>query len=312
MGGCVTGGAGFIGSHLIEALLTEGHEVVVVDNLVTGHLRNLDSVTSRITFHEGNVGDLDLMTEALQNVEVIFHLAALASVPRSIERPLDTHRETLTASVNLLEAARTTGVRRIVYAASSSAYGDQPGESKVETMLPRPMSPYAAAKTAMEFFFSAWARAYGLETVGLRYFNVFGPRQDPEGAYAAVIPRFITKLMAGESPVITGDGNQSRDFTPVANVIHGNLLAMSATDLPSGVVMNLACGHRITLPELVDSLNQVMGTSLEPVYTDPRSGDIRHSLADISRARTLLGYEPVVDFNEGLRRTVEFARQHWT
>lgn len=308
---CVTGGAGFIGSHIVEALVNRGDDVVVVDNLITGHRTNLDSVADHITWYEGNCGDADLMSRALVDVEAVCHQAALTSVPRSMDHPLETHAETLTSSVVTLETARQAGVRRFVFAASSSAYGDQPGKFKQEDMFPLPKSPYAAAKTALEFYASAWSRAFGMTSIGLRYFNVFGPRQDPDSAYAAVIPRFIRKLLDGKPPVITGDGDQSRDFTYVANVVDANLRALDTPDLPDASVVNIACGQQVTLPELVAALNRAAGTFINPVFAPTRPGDVRHSLADIHRARELLGYQPVTTFEDGLQATWNHARKHW-
>lgn len=299
----VTGGAGFIGSHITEALVAAGHEVRVVDNLSSGKISNLHAVRDRLAFHEGNCSDEMLMMRVLKGAQAVVHQAALTSVQRSMRSPLETFRETLAASVTTLECARHAGVGRFVYAASSSAYGNTPAECKTEDLYPLPLSPYAASKVSLEMFAQAYARGFGMMTVGLRYFNVFGPRQDPDSEYAAVIPRFIKSMRQGIPPVITGDGNQSRDFTFVRNVVEANLRALDLPHDASGIVVNVATGRRITLPELVASLNKVSGLSLRPTFAPARPGDVRHSLADLARARTLLGYEPVVDFETGLSET---------
>jgi UDP-glucose 4-epimerase len=309
MGIClVTGGAGFIGSHVATALVERGKRVRVLDNLVSGHRSNLAHVRDRVEFVEGDLVNRPDVERALAGVDVVFHQAALASVPRSVERPLDTNAACVTGTVNLLDAARKADVRRIVFAASSSAYGDQVTPSKSEELMPAPLSPYAAAKLAGEFYCQAFTATYGLETVALRYFNVFGPRQDPQSQYAAVIPKFITEMLAGRPPVIFGDGKQSRDFTYIDNVVHGNLLAAEAT-AAVGRTINVACGQSYTLLELVDGINRALGTNIEPVFEPPRVGDVRDSLADISLARELMGYEPVIDFNDGLARAIDFYRQ---
>ncbi len=308
MGIClVTGGAGFIGSHVTTALVERGQRVRVLDNLISGHRSNLAPLRDRVEFVEGDLVNRSDVEHALAGVDVVFHQAALASVPRSVERPLDTNAACVTGTVNLLDAARKAGVRRIVFAASSSAYGDQVTPSKNEGLMPAPLSPYAAAKLAGEFYCQAFTATYGLETVSLRYFNVFGPRQDPQSQYAAVIPKFITEMLAGQRPVIFGDGKQSRDFTYIDNVVHGNLLAAEAP-AAVGRTINVACGQSYNLLQLVDGINRALGTSIEPVFEPPRVGDVRDSLADISLARELLGYEPIIDFNDGLRRTIEFYR----
>ena len=303
----VTGGAGFIGSHIVEALLARNDEVRVLDNFSTGLRSNVEPFTARIELLEADLVDADAVAGAVDGVDCIFHEAALASVPRSVEAPLDTHDACVTGTVTLLDAARRAGVRRVVYAASSSAYGDQPTSPKCETDLPAPLSPYGAAKLASEYFCSAFAATYGLETVCLRYFNVFGPRQDPNSQYSAVIPRFITSMLEGNSPTIYGDGGQSRDFTHVANVVEANLLAAEAANV-SGLVMNVATGSAISLLDLVARINDLLGTGVEPVHEPPRVGDIRESLADITLARRVLGYEPSVDFDEGLRRSIDYYR----
>jgi UDP-glucose 4-epimerase len=245
---------------------------------------------------------------AVDGVEVVFHEAALASVPHSVEAPLDTNAACVTGTVNLLDAARQAGVRRLVFGASSSAYGDNPIAAKHEGLLPSPLSPYAAAKLAGEFYCQAFTATYGLETVSLRYFNVFGPRQDPKSQYAAVIPKFITEMLAGRRPTIFGDGRQSRDFIYVDNVVHGNLLA-AAAPAAVGRAINLGCGESFDLLQLVAGINRALGTNIEPIFEPPRAGDVRDSLADISLARELLNYQPTVSFEQGLARTIDFYRQ---
>ncbi|MBN2024472.1 MAG: SDR family oxidoreductase [Pirellulales bacterium] len=303
----VTGGAGFIGSHIAEVLIERGDAVRVIDNLSTGRLVNIEPFRDRIEFLEADLRDADAVAEAVRGVDCVFHQAALASVPRSVESPLDTHAHCVTATVALLDAARRAGVRRVVYAASSSAYGDQPFSSKRETDLPAPLSPYAAAKLAGEYYLRAFAATYGLETVCLRYFNVFGPRQDPDSPYSAVIPLFITAMLAGRQPVIYGDGLQSRDFTFIGNVVDANLLASEAQDV-SGRVFNCGNGRSTDLLTLIRSLNALLGTRIEPRHEPPRPGDVRHSMADISQAHACLGYEPRVGFDEGLRRSIDYYR----
>jgi UDP-glucose 4-epimerase len=303
----VTGGAGFIGSNIVEALVDRGDRVRVLDNFSTGYRHNLDGIDGEIEIIEGAVQAPDVVAEAVAGVDCVFHQAALASVPRSVERPLDTNEACVTGTVNLLNEARKAGVRRVVYAASSSAYGDQPFSSKRETDLPAPLSPYAVAKLAGEYYCQAFCHTYGLETIGIRYFNVFGPRQDPDSPYSAVIPIFITKLLRGESPTIHGDGYQSRDFTFVENVVHGNLLAADSLK-GVGQTINIANGRSTTLMSLLQKLNELLGTAIAPDHTDPRPGDVRDSLADISRARELLGYEPPVSFDDGLTRSIDYYR----
>jgi UDP-glucose 4-epimerase len=304
----VTGGAGFIGSHIVTALVGRGDRVRVLDNLSTGHRSNLDHVRDRVELVVGDVAKRADVERAVAGVEVVFHEAALASVPRSVAAPLDTNDACVTGTVTLLDAARRAGVRRVVYAGSSSVYGNRAGTAaKHETDLPDPLSPYAAAKLAGELYCQAFTASYGFETVTVRYFNVFGPRQDPESQYAAVIPKFITAMLAGQRPTIFGDGRQSRDFTYVDNVVDGNLLAADAPEAV-GHSINVACGRQYTLLELVAALNRALGTDLEPVFDPPRPGDVHDSLADVSLARKLLGYSPAVDFDEGLRRTIQYYR----
>ncbi len=303
----VTGGAGFIGSHIVEALVRRGDRVRVLDNLSTGNKQNLAEVADRVELIEGDVNDSAKVAQAVRGVDCIFHEAALASVPRSVESPLESHAACATGTVNVLDQARRAGVRRVVYAASSSAYGNQPHSAKREGDLPSPLSPYAAAKLASELYCQAFFHTYGLETVCLRYFNVFGPRQDPHGPYAAVIPLFITKLLAGERPLIYGDGKQSRDFAFVENVVHANLLAAEVPGV-AGQTFNVGCGRSVSLLELIHALNLLLGSNVEPVFQPARAGDVRDSLADITHTVNDLGYDPRVDLEEGLRRCVEFYR----
>jgi UDP-glucose 4-epimerase len=301
----VTGGAGFIGSHIAEALVRRGDRVRLLDNLSTGHLSNIADFRDRVEFVHADLLDARAVAEAVAGVDCIFHEAALASVPLSVERPLDTHAACVTGTVNVLDAARRAGVRRVVYAGSSSAYGNRPTSPKRESDLPAPISPYAAAKLAAEQYCQAFAATFGLETVVLRYFNVFGPRQDPASPYSAVIPLFITALLSARPPVIFGDGRQSRDFSFVANVVHANLLAADAPDAP-GHVINVADGKSTSLLRLLELLGELLHVDLEPRYEPPRVGDVRESLADIGQAKKLLGYEPAVSFAEGLRRSIDY------
>ena len=305
----VTGGAGFIGSHIAAALAGAGERVRVLDDLSTGYAENLAEIGGDLEFVRGGVTDADALGRALEGVEVVFHEAAIPSVPRSVETPEVTHRACVEGTFALLNAARAAGVRRLVYAASSSAYGDQPTLPKVEDMRPEPLSPYAAAKLVGEYYCQVWTRVYGFETVALRYFNVFGPRQDPSSQYSGVISRFISALASGGRPVIYGDGEQSRDFTYVSNVVDGNLRAAESPQAV-GRVINVATGRQTTLNELLESLKKIIGrTDIEAEYREPRLGDVRHSLADITRAREWLGYEPRVGLEEGLRHTLEWWRR---
>jgi UDP-glucose 4-epimerase len=304
----VTGGAGFIGSHIAEALVARGDRVRVFDNLSTGYRTNMQGFIDKIEFLQADLLDAEALKKAVAGVDCIFHEAALASVPRSVEKPLDTHAHCVTGTVNLLDAARRGGVRRVVYAASSSAYGDLPYSSKRESDYPQPLSPYAAAKLACEFYCQSFSAVFGIETVALRYFNVFGPRQDPGSPYSAVIPLFITALLAGKQPVIYGDGLQSRDFTFVANVAKANLLAADAPGV-SGRTINAANGRATDLLTLLDQLNRLLGTNVKPRFEAPRPGDVRESLADIALARKYLKYEPDVDFEEGLRRSIDYYKK---
>jgi len=304
----VTGGCGFIGSHIVRGLLQAGHRVRVLDNLCTGHRENIAEVEDQVEFIHGDINDSHAVQKALDGVERVFHQAALASVPMSLERPLDTNQACVTGTLNMLHWSVQAKVKRFVYAASSSAYGDSPTSSKRESDLPQTLSPYAAAKLAGEFYCQSYFHSFGLETVGIRYFNVFGPRQDPNSPYSAVIPLFVSRILSGEQPSIYGDGLQSRDFTYVANIVRGNILA---SEVPSigGRIFNIADGRRTTLLQLLELLAKLLGKEITPVFLPPRVGDVRESLADISLARKVLGYEPIVGLEEGIRQTIDYYRQ---
>lgn len=299
----VTGGAGFIGSHIAERLLQEGHTVRVVDNLMTGKRSNLALLKGKVEFYEVSITDLEALRPLFKGVDTVFHHAALASVPLSIDNPLFSHEHNATGTLNVLIAARDAGVRRVVYAASSAAYGNDASEQQVETSLPKPLSPYGVSKLAGEYYCQSFAQVYKLETVCLRYFNVFGARQDPTSHYAAVIPLFITRMIDGQAATIYGDGLQSRDFCFVENVVHGNLLAADAPKA-NGETINIATGKRVNLLELVQQINAYLGTHIEPIHVEGRTGDVKHSRADITKAQALLDYEPLVDFESGLKQTV--------
>jgi nucleoside-diphosphate-sugar epimerase len=306
----ITGGAGFIGSHIVDALLAQGAQVRVLDNLATGKRENLAHSFSRFDWIEGDIRDLDTCRSACAGVDFVLHQAALGSVPRSVKDPLTTHAVNATGSLNMLVAARDAGVKRFVYAASSSTYGDHPGLPKIEDLIGNPLSPYAVTKYANELYAQVFGRCYGLETVGLRYFNVFGPRQDPFSQYAAVIPLFVSALLRGVPPTINGDGEQSRDFTFVANVVEANLHACTAPVAAVGQVFNVACGERTTLNQLYGQLQELLGTQIAAIYGPERAADVRHSLADISKARQLLDYSGRVRFAEGLQRSIAWYREN--
>jgi UDP-glucose 4-epimerase len=303
----VTGGAGFIGSALVRALLERGQRVRVVDNFLTGRRENLSEVQNQLELFETDICDLEMLHMAFRGVDYVLHEAALPSVPRSIRDPVTTNRVNVEGTLNVLLAARDAGVRRVVYAASSSAYGDTPTLPKVETMSPRPISPYGVTKLAGELYAQVFTKVYGLETVCLRYFNVFGPRQDPTSPYSGVLSKFITALLRGEPPIVYGDGEQSRDFTYVDNVVEANLLACEKP-AAAGKVINIATGSRQTLNHTLALLRKIIDADLSVTYGPPRPGDILHSLADITVARQLLGYEPTISFQDGLRRTVDWYR----
>ncbi|RMF50514.1 MAG: SDR family oxidoreductase [Chloroflexota bacterium] len=304
----VTGGAGFIGSHLVDALLARGETVRVVDNFATGSREYIESVRDQIAFYEVDIADLDALREPMQGVDYVLHQAAIPSVPRSVADPRLTHDSCATGTLNVLIAARDAQVKRVIYAASSSAYGDIEGTYKREDMPPCPLSPYAVAKLVGEQYCQVFYNIYGLETVALRYFNVFGPRQDPNSPYSAVIPLFIKAMLAGAQPIVFGDGTQSRDFTYIENVVQGNLLACKADGRVAGKVINLACGESINLLDLIAAINTLLGTHIVPIFAEPRPGDVKHSCADIRLARELLGFTPSVSFEEGLRRTLAWLR----
>jgi nucleoside-diphosphate-sugar epimerase len=302
----VTGGAGFIGSHLSDELVRRGHRVRVVDNLVTGNRRNLDHIPA-VEFLEGDLADRDVAGRAVEGIEYVLHQAAIPSVPRSVKDPLTSNEANVTGALNLLVAARDARVKRLVYAGSSSVYGDTPTLPKREDMPPKPLSPYALQKLMAEQYCQMFTRLYGFETVTTRYFNVFGPRQDPGSPYSGVISLFSSAILDGRQPVIYGDGEQTRDFTYVANVVDGVLRACEAPKA-AGEAINVATGGRISLNDLLRVMNKICGTKAEPIYKEPRAGDVRDSQADISKARALLGYEPIVGFEEGLRQTLDWFR----
>jgi nucleoside-diphosphate-sugar epimerase len=302
----VTGGAGFIGSHLTEELVRRGERVRVVDSLVTGKRQNLAHIPG-VEFVEGDLADVDIAQRAVEGVDFVLHQAAIPSVPRSVQDPLTSHRANVDATLNVLIAARDAGVKRVVYAGSSSAYGDTPTLPKVETMGTAPLSPYALQKLVGEQYCQMFTQLYGLETVTIRYFNVFGPRQDPSSPYSGVISLFISALCEKRRPVIYGDGEQTRDFTYVANVVDGVLRARNAPGT-SGEVVNVATGGRISINTLFQSVRDLVGGGVDPVYSPARAGDVRDSQADIDKARRLLGYEPHISFEEGLKRTVDWYR----
>ena len=307
----VTGGAGFIGSSIVEKLLASGEAVRVIDDFSTGRRQNLEGLTGRLEIVEGSICDAETVKKAVHGVEVIFHQAAIPSVARSVENPAATMNVCVQGTTIVLEAARQGGVRRVIYAASSSAYGNTPTLPKIETMPAAPLSPYAVAKLAGEHLMRVFAHIHKLETLSLRYFNVFGPRQDPNSQYAAVIPNFITSALTGRRPIVYGDGEQTRDFCFIENTVGANLLAAASTAKLAGQVVNIACSDRISLNQLLQMIGEETGTKPNPEYRPTRAGDVRDSLADINAARELIGYDPKVRVREGLRRTIE-AFRHFT
>jgi nucleoside-diphosphate-sugar epimerase len=303
----VTGGAGFIGSNICRRLVGEGVSVRVLDNLSTGKKSNLDDIIGQIEFVEGDMGDAATACDAMEDVDVVLHQGAVPSVPLSVEDPARTHRHCIDATFNMLIAARDMGVNRFVYAASSSAYGDSPTMPKVETMNTNPLSPYAVAKMVGEYYCKVFYDVYGLETISLRYFNVFGPYQDPKSQYAAAIPAFVVSILKEISPTIYGDGLQSRDFTFIDNVVEANLLAARAAKT-EGQVVNIACGEVITINAIIEMINDIVGKDVKAEYAPERAGDVKHSLADITLAREVIGYEPLVNFKDGLEKAIEWYR----
>jgi len=299
----VTGGAGFIGSHIAEELMERGHKVRIVDNFLTGKRENIASFLDKIELIEGDIRDFNLCKRASDGVDFVLHQAALPSVPRSIEDPLTTNEINVKGTLNLLLASRDAGVKKFVFASSSSVYGDDPRLPKKEGEEGAPLSPYAISKLVGEMYCQVFSQIYSLSTVCLRYFNIFGPRQDPYSQYSAVIPNFINKMVKGESPTIFGDGEQSRDFTYVANVVEANKLAVEAKDV-SGEILNIACGERTTVNSLVIEINQILKKDIKAIYDKLRPGDVMHSYADISEAENVLKYKPLVSFTEGLKRTI--------
>ena len=304
----VTGGAGIIGSHLVAGLLSQGHFVRVVDNFLTGKKENLAEVSDQIELIEGDIRDFSLCQEIVQGIDWLFHQAALPSVPRSVEDPQLSNEINVTGTVNLLTAARNRQVKKFIFASSSSVYGDDPNLPKREDVLGQPLSPYAVSKRVGELYGQVFHQLYGLPIVCLRYFNIFGPRQDPYSQYAAVIPNFITRMLKDQPPVIFGDGHQSRDFTYVANVVEANLKA-AAAEVKDKMIFNIACGQRIEVVELAAKIREILKKDIQPVYDPPRAGDIKHSFADISLARDYIHYQPVVSFEEGLRRTIAWYQK---
>ena len=303
----VTGGAGFIGSNTVEELVRRGHSVVVLDDLSGGKEENLADVRNKITFIKGTISDIEIVRKAMHEAEYVLHLAARTSVPRSVKDPIETNRINIDGTLNVLVAARDAKLKRVVFAASSSAYGETPTLPKVETMQPEPISPYGVTKYVGELYAQTFGRCYGLENVSLRYFNIFGPKQDPSSPYSGVLAKFCTAYLEDAQPVIFGDGEQTRDFTYVENAVQANLLACEAPNI-SGKIFNIGTGVRFSLNQTVQLLSQVSGKRLEVKHDPPRDGDIRDSLADITAARKFLAYEPQVDFEEGLRRTFEWYR----
>lgn len=301
----VTGGAGFIGSNLVEALLKRGFKVRILDNFSSGKRGNIKEFINDIELIEGDIRSFHLVQQAVKGIDVILHQAALPSVPRSINDPITSNEVNVSGTLNILEAAKDAGVQKVVFASSSSVYGDNPELPKHENMIANPLSPYAVSKLAAEKYCKVFSRIYGLHTVALRYFNVFGPKQDPFSQYSAVIPKFITAIKNDKQPTIYGDGTQSRDFTYIENVIEANIIA-ATKECESGLSMNAACHGQVTLNELVDSINKILNKNIKPIYTDSRPGDIKHSFAEISLIKEKLGFEPKVKFQEGLERTIKY------
>jgi nucleoside-diphosphate-sugar epimerase len=305
----VTGGAGFIGSNICKKLVSQDCFVRVVDNLLTGKKSNLTGIIDKIEFIEADMGNAAVARSAMKGIDVVLHQGALPSVPLSIDDPAATHRHCVDATLTLLLAARDAKIKRFVYAASSSAYGDTPTLPKVETMAVNPLSPYAVAKLVGEYYCSVFYKVFGLETISLRYFNIFGPQQDPTSQYAAAIPAFVTSVLKDISPTVYGDGEQSRDFTYVDNVVEANLLAARAKHT-KGEVVNIACGQAVTVNEIINMINEFVGKNVKPIYASSRAGDVKHSLADITLARKLIGFKPIVPFKQGLQKAITWYREN--
>jgi UDP-glucose 4-epimerase len=305
----VTGGAGFIGSNICKKLVSQGCFVRVVDNLLTGKRSNLAAIADKIEFIEADMGDEKIARICMEGIDFCLHQGALPSVPRSVDDPAATHRHCLDATFTLLLAGRDAGIKRFVYASSSSVYGDAPTLPKVESMSPQPLSPYAAAKLAGEYYAEVFYKVFGLETISLRYFNVFGPHQDPTSQYAAAIPAFVTAILKDKPPTVYGDGMQSRDFTYVDNVVDANLLA-ARVEHTAGEVVNIACGQTITVNEVIGIINELLGKNIKPIYDVPRPGDVKHSLADIKLAKKLIGFKPKISFRLGLEKAIEWYRDN--
>jgi nucleoside-diphosphate-sugar epimerase len=303
----ITGGAGFIGSNICRRLVADGHAVRVVDNLSSGRKSNLDDVIGKIEFIHADMGDPAVAKAAMKDIEVVFHHGAQVSVPASVDDPANTHRNCIDATFALLMAARDAKVRRFVYAASSAAYGDDPAQPKVETMLPKPISPYAIGKLTGEYYCSVFYKCFGLQTISLRYFNVFGPYQDPKSQYAAAIPAFITLMLNDKQPTIYGDGEQTRDFTYIDNVISANLLAAQAKET-AGQVLNIASGKSVTVNETVETIAKLLGKQAKPIYAPPRQGDVKYSSADISLAAKTICFKPVVSFHDGMAKVIDWYK----
>lgn len=302
----ITGGAGFIGSNIAHELVHRNYKVKILDNLSTGYLKNLETIINDIEFIEGDINDTILLDKILPGVDFILHQAALPSVPRSINDPIQSHHNNITGTLNILTAAKKNNVKRVVIASSSSIYGNREADKKTEDLRPQPLSPYAVTKYACEVYAKVFAHIYGLETVCLRYFNVFGPKQDPHSPYAAVIPLFVKAIYNNERPTVFGDGSQSRDFTFVANNVEANILAMHSKQVGKGETINIACGQSYSLIDLINKINQTLQKNIKPNFTNNRAGDVQKSLADISKAKKMLEYEPIVSFDNGLEKTIEW------
>ncbi len=302
----ITGGAGFIGSNIAHELVRRNYRVKILDNLSTGYLKNLETILDDIEFIEGDINDTILLDKILPGVDFILHQAALPSVPRSINNPLQSHHNNITGTLNLLTSAKKNNIKRVVIASSSSIYGNREADKKTEDLRPQPLSPYAVTKYACEVYAKVFSHIYGLETVCLRYFNVFGPKQDPNSPYAAVIPLFVKAIQNNQQPIIFGDGSQSRDFTFVANNVEANILAMHSTTVGQGETINIACGQSYSLIDLVNKINKILQKNIKPNFTNNRPGDVQKSLADISKAKKMLNYEPIESFDNGLEKTVQW------